>query len=81
MFRRGERLISASAWITVALSCFLVQTTIWADDKPVVDLRGKQGVPKDLKENDPKPPRVQQSEPPPPYVKPPPPKAVGSVRG
>ncbi len=35
-----------------------------------VDLRGKKGVvdPKDLKKDDPKPPRVERQEPPPPKI-------------
>jgi hypothetical protein len=51
-----------------------------SEDKAPVDLRGKQGIPQDLKRDDPKPPRVQKSEPPPPR-KPPPPNPVGGVRG
>jgi len=35
----------------------------------VVDLRGKQGIVKDLKQHDPKPPRVERSAPPSPAPK------------
>lgn len=56
-----------------------------AQDKPVVDLRDRQGVPRDLKENDPKPKPLVIKEPPAPETPKPrnqkPPKSVGSVRG
>jgi hypothetical protein len=40
----------------------------WCQEKLTVDLRGKEAVPKDLKENDPKPPRLVIKEPPSPPV-------------
>jgi hypothetical protein len=59
-----------------------------AQDRPPVNLRDKKGIPRDFRENDPKPPRIQRSEPPPPAVPKPPervrpfdPKGVAATRG
>jgi hypothetical protein len=69
-FSKGKPSMKALVlgFVLVAMCGLGITQHVAAADAPVVDLTGKTGVvdPKDLKKDDPKPPKVQGTPPPPP---------------